>query len=136
MEHFFAYGTLMCADLMQQVTGRHWDGAPALLKGYYRRAVTGEKYPALMPGKDGLVKGIVYRDVPDAIWERLDRFEGKMYTRHPVLVTQRDGTELAAVVYVIRPEFLDCLAAHDWDYAGFLRDDKAGIQQDCRRWMV
>lgn len=125
----------MCADIMRQVTGCHWDGEPARLQGFLRRAVKGEAYPALVPDTNGMVNGVVYRDVPTAIWKRLDWFEGEMYSRRSVQVMRNDQILLPAATYVLRPQFLDCLEPHDWDFAGFLRDKKAAFQQDCRRWI-
>ena len=132
MDHLFAYGTLMCEDIMEEVSGCRLSHDPGTLKGYSRRAVRGESYPALMPDEIGLVGGVVYRDVPDAAWERLDRFEGEMYARRPVQIELNDGAPLAAATYVVRPEFLDRLEEHEWDFADFLRNGKALFQREYR----
>jgi len=79
MEHLFAYGTLMCDSIMREVSGFDLPAVPGTLKGYCRRSVKGELYPAIMPYRGGCVEGVIYRCVPGLAWERLDRFEGEMY---------------------------------------------------------
>ena len=51
MENLFAYGTLMCEDIMQDVAGCRLSCVPAELRGYSRRRVRGEHYPALVEGR-------------------------------------------------------------------------------------
>ena len=128
MRNFFAYGTLMCDDIMQEVSGCRLSQVPGILKGYTRRCVRGEHYPALVPDEDGFVEGVVYLDVPGSAWDRLDRFEGEMYARQPVEVELKDGTTLLADVYVVRPEFLGDLEEFDWDFSEFLRNGKTSFQ--------
>lgn len=132
MDHLFAYGTLMCEDIMEEVSGCRLSHEPGTLKGYSRRAVRGECYPAVMADEKARVGGILYRDVPDAAWERLDRFEGEMYARRPVQIESNDGALLLAATYVVRSEFLDHLEEHEWDFADFLRNGKALFQRHYR----
>jgi gamma-glutamylcyclotransferase (GGCT)/AIG2-like uncharacterized protein YtfP len=129
MENLFAYGTLMCDDIMREVSGCSLTQIPGTLKGYSRRSVKGKHYPALVPDEEGLVAGVLYRDVPDPAWDRLDRFEGEMYARRVVRIEQSDGAALPAATYVVRQEFLDRLDQSDWDFAGFLRNGKASFQK-------
>ena len=130
MENLFAYGTRMCDDIMREASGCRLSHVPGTLKGYTRRAVKGEQYPALVPDAGGQVEGVVYRDVPDAAWDRLDRFEGEMYVRQGVRIELQEGGTLLAGVYVAQPEFLDHLDESDWDLADFLRHGKASFQKD------
>ena len=127
MEHLFAYGTLMCDDIMREVSGCRLSQVPGTLKGFSRRSVKGEFYPALVPDEEGRVWGVVYRNVPNSAWDRLDRFEGEMYTRHLVQIELSNGRTLLATTYVAQPEFLDQLEQSDWDFADFLRNGKASI---------
>ena len=132
MENLFAYGTLMCDDIMQEVSGLRLRNVPGTLAGYSRRCVKGEKYPALVPDENGSVEGVVYLNVPDSAWERLERFEGEMYARQVVGVELKDGARLRAETYVVKPNFLDHLDETDWDFARFLRNGKAGFQRHYR----
>jgi len=128
MGNLFAYGTLMCDDIMQEVSGLHPSHVVGILRGYSRRCVKGEHYPALVQDADGRVEGVVYRNVPNAAWHRLDRFEGGMYTRESVEIELSDGTTLPAATYVVRAEFLNHLDQSDWDFTDFLRNGKARFQ--------
>jgi gamma-glutamylcyclotransferase (GGCT)/AIG2-like uncharacterized protein YtfP len=129
MDHLFAYGTLMCEDIMEEVAGCRLDPVPGTLGGYSRRSVKGEHYPALVPDRQGIVEGILYRDVPARAWDRLDRFEGEMYARRWVRISLPDGSMVPAATYVTRPEFLDCLEAFEWDFASFRHRGKAAFQR-------
>lgn len=128
MENLFAYGTLMCDDIMREVAGCDLSHLQGTLRGYRRRAVKGEHYPAIVSDGRSAVEGVVYRGVPDSAWRRLDAFEGEMYARHAVEVVLSDGTILLADTYVVVPAFLDRFDSSDWDLTGFLRDGKSRFQ--------
>ncbi len=130
MGNFFAYGTLMCQDIMEDVSGCRLSYLAGVLRGYSRRAVKGEHYPALVPSENGYVEGVVYRNLPDSAWERLDRFEGEMYIRQLVRVELNDETNLLAATYVIHPEFKNHLEASGWNFTDFLRNGKNHFQKD------
>jgi len=118
--HLFAYGTLMCAEIMQQVAGCLPAQGPATLAGFRRCRLRGEEYPAIVGQPDAVVQGVVYFEVSAAAWQRLDRFEGEMYERRAVQVNGPDGRSLAADTYVIRPAFAPLLLPAEWSYAEFL----------------
>lgn len=128
--NLFAYGTLMCADIMQQVAGCLPDQAPASLGNYRRCRISGEEYPAIAGQPGAAVQGLVYLDVPEAAWLRLDRFEGGMYARRTVLVDCPDGKSLAADTYVFRDEFAHLLLPAEWSYEEFLRSGKKRFAAD------
>jgi gamma-glutamylcyclotransferase (GGCT)/AIG2-like uncharacterized protein YtfP len=130
MDNLFAYGTLMCEDIMGEVSGCHLSRASGTVRGYCRRSVKEEHYPALAPDDGGRVEGVVYQDLPSSAWIRLDRFEGKMYVRRLVQVEMIDGTTLPAETYIVRPEFLCYLEGSEWSFAKFLRDGKKLFQTD------
>jgi gamma-glutamylcyclotransferase (GGCT)/AIG2-like uncharacterized protein YtfP len=117
----FAYGTLMCEDIMLAVTGQRVSRMAGILRGYQRRTIKGEVYPGLIPKPGGVVEGIVYREVSEGAWALLDAFEGEMYQREIVLVSLADGASIEAHAYVIRPEFENRLGASQWDFEEFLR---------------
>jgi len=129
MEHLFAYGTLMCGSIMREVSGFDLPAVPGTLKGYCRRSVKGELYPAIMPYRGGCVEGVIYRCVPGLAWERLDRFEGEMYVRKRVRISLSEGTAFPAATYVVQPGFEHCLGRSDWDFGEFLLEGKASFQR-------
>ena len=130
MRNLFAYGTLMCEDIMQDVAGCLPARLPGTLPGYARRAVRGEHYPGLVSCAHGRVDGVLYRDVPAVAWARLDRFEGDMYLRQRVQVELTDGATLKAETYVVRPRFLARLAHSEWSFSEFLRSGKGKFCRD------
>ena len=114
---YFAYGTFMCEDILLAVTGHRFNRTPGFLRDYRRRAVKGEVYPGILPERDGVVEGIVYRDLPDTAWARLDAFEGEMYQRQIVSVNLADDTPRG--VHLCRQ-------------AGFLRMARHGANADLK----
>ena len=128
MGHLFAYGTLMCNDIMAEISGSPLSPVSATLRGYRRMRVKGEHYPALVPDTDGRVEGVVYLNVSGASWDRLDRFEGEMYSRKSVQVELNDGHTIPAETYVARAEFMDYLVDAEWDFAEFLRKYKGSFR--------
>ena len=124
VKHLFAYGPLMCEDILRDVAGCRLRTSAATLQGYARRGVRGETYPALVPEDGARVEGIVYRDVPDPAWARLDAFEGDMYERRQVRIHTDEGATLSAETYVVRPSFMDRLETTAWSFEGFLEGGK------------
>jgi len=121
----FTYGSLMCEDIMAAVCGIRPDHAPATLRGYRRHAVTGAAYPGLVPNARDHVRGVLYLDLPEAAWSRLDAFEGEEYERRIVDVERADGARTQAWTYVFRARFAHRLEAGGWDFERFLREGKA-----------
>ncbi len=121
MHNLFAYGTLMCEDIMQEVSGCRLRFKEGTLRGFGRRKVKGEHYPAIFPNDKDAVQGIVYLKAPPSAWLRIDRFEGAMYVRQSVQIELGNGTILPANAYVIQPAYRDFLEAIDWDLETFLR---------------
>jgi len=126
---YFAYGTLMCEDIMLTVTGRRFTRVSGFLAGYRRRGIKNEVYPGIIPEAGRTVEGIVYRDLTDTAWTALDTFEGEMYERRIVRVNLTDSTSIDAYTYVIRPEFENRLDSNDWDFEKFLEFGKKTFQK-------
>ena len=125
----FAYGTLMCAEIMAEVAGKRLPYTPAVLTGYRRFLVRGEQYPGVVDDPAGTVSGLVYHDIDATGWHRLDRFEGEMYQRRPVTVQLAGGGLAQVDCYVIRSAFLHRLTRTEWDYTAFLLRGKRMFQQ-------
>jgi gamma-glutamylcyclotransferase (GGCT)/AIG2-like uncharacterized protein YtfP len=125
MNPLFAYGSLMCDDIMQHVSGMPLAGAQGTLAGYRRFCLKGEDYPAMVPDPGGRVRGVIYLGLTPLAWDRLDRFEGEMYARQTVTVRLDDGRVMDAATYILRPTYRDRLEDTEWDYAAFLKVGKA-----------
>lgn len=128
MDNLFAYGTLMCEDIFQAVTGCQCPGFAGELEQYRRLRIRGEEYPGLIAAEGFTVTGIVYPDLSRAAWENLDSFEGGMYERRPVEVVLRSGEIWPASTYVIRNAFEDRLEPAPWSREDFLRTGKKRFQ--------
>jgi gamma-glutamylcyclotransferase (GGCT)/AIG2-like uncharacterized protein YtfP len=120
----FAFGTLMCEDIMQLIVGIQREPITATLDGYSRRSVKGQRYPALVADQQSQVEGQIYSEISALGWERLDQFEGEMYDRRTVKVTLASGCIVEADVYLTQPSFLHMLEPFEWDFESFLQHDK------------
>jgi gamma-glutamylcyclotransferase (GGCT)/AIG2-like uncharacterized protein YtfP len=129
MKHLFAYGTLMCDEIMREISGHTPESTNAVLRDYSRHAIKGEHYPGIQYSPDSSVQGILYRDISTYGWRRLDRFEGDMYARNNVQVELATGEILRAETYVIRNAFIHCLETSAWDFEEFLSQRKRHFQQ-------
>ncbi len=134
--NFFAYGTLMCDDIMAEVAGVCPCPVPATLSGYRRLRVKAQPCPAVVPNTNYRVDGIIYQNVPPSAWDRLDRFEGEMYSREIVQVRLRGGSGVPASTYVLRPQFLGCLDEAEWDFATFLRKEKGRFRRSYKGYLA
>lgn len=132
MRHLFAYGTLMCDEILAEVSGLQRSGIPAELCGYRRRSVVGASYPGIVPYAADRVDGLLYLALPESVWRRLDRFEGEMYVRQGVRVRLADGGAAMAETYVVRPACRRRLASVDWDFTEFLCRGKPQFRREYR----
>ena len=123
-QHLFAYGSLMCREIMHAVAGILPEGVPAVLPGHRRRVVAGEKYPGIVPDAAETVEGILYLNLPEEALVRLDAFEGEMYCRK-IVICVSGGNEIPAETYGVRPEFAHRLGPQLWSYTEFLTSGKA-----------
>jgi len=129
--HLFAYGTLEIPAVMYAVTGRHFPPEAAVLPGYTRRLLRNKHYPGIVPGSDGRVSGVLYRNLSPHIWQRLDRYEDDFYQRQQVRVITSGGEAIDAWTYIIPQDNHDLLSHLPWDRRYFskhrLRRFLAGI---------
>lgn len=109
---------------MAEVSGQDVRPISAVLRGYRRLCVSGEHYPALIPKAGCEVDGVIYRDIQQPAWERLDRFEGRMYKRKVEPVEISAGNIIHVSVYVLRTDYADRVQYVDWDFDAFLRHGK------------
>jgi len=126
--NLFAYGTLMDAEIMTQVSGATYRSQKATLSQYVRKTVWGEIYPAILKRNGGLVDGVVYFDLSPEAFDRLDKFEGPLYVKKKVMVTCESGESVGTYTYVISPDFIHQLSDDDWSYEDFLANDKQLFQ--------
>lgn len=109
---------------MRSVAGNCTPVGRAVLPGYACLRVRDETYPAIVARPGASTDGIVYEDLDDRAFERLDAFEGEMYRRGTVAVALETGT-LNAYTYILQSAFRHRLTDEPWRLDEFLRTGKA-----------
>ena len=100
--YLFTYGSLMYPQVWSQVMNRSHDHERALVRGYARRQLPGEVYPAMITAEpDSVVEGVLYAGMTEAEIARLDGFEneGVDYQRVTVPV-ETSGAVVNAYTYI------------------------------------
>jgi gamma-glutamylcyclotransferase (GGCT)/AIG2-like uncharacterized protein YtfP len=123
-QDLFAYGVLMKPELLRALTGRRFTSEPAILEGFRRYAVVKEGFPeipAIVPEPGSRVDGVLIREVDEASFRILDRFEEvetALYSRQRVVVLDASGQSTEAQAYVAGRGVLGSLAG-DWNPTEF-----------------
>jgi gamma-glutamylcyclotransferase (GGCT)/AIG2-like uncharacterized protein YtfP len=129
MHKLFTYGSLMCEDIMSAVVGGPLPCQPAILPDFQRLTMKDEQYPGVVPLSGGRVEGIVYQGIEEQGWNRLDRFEGEIYSRNRVVIRYpEDDGEETVCCYVVKPEYRQLLTTTPWDFKAFLQHGKKIFQ--------
>ena len=121
MRHLFAYGTLMCPEIFTRICGIEQQGIPASLEKHRRYAVRDGVFPAIVPAANGKVDGLLYCELNDLVWNRIDRFEGDLYERRTVRVNLDIAEMVEAEVYVLHNAYRHRLSHKAWDFEHFLK---------------
>jgi gamma-glutamylcyclotransferase (GGCT)/AIG2-like uncharacterized protein YtfP len=119
MKNVFVYGSLMFDGVWNRIVQHHYEKHTAVLSGYKRLSVKGERYPGLVKSFDSSVKGVVYFDVTAQDINRLDKFEGEYYRKIPVTVSCETAREVNADVYLFNKSNRRSLNNTQWDPALF-----------------
>jgi gamma-glutamylcyclotransferase (GGCT)/AIG2-like uncharacterized protein YtfP len=111
----FSYGTLQFPEVLSAVTGCHLEGNRAVLDDYACYLVKDKVYPGIIPERGASVAGLVYTGIGEAHFRKLDRFEGELYQRVRVCVTDPEGNPLQAWTYVICDSMHGRLTRAPWN---------------------
>ncbi len=130
MQHCFAYGSLMCPDIMQGVCNQQLISCTSRLQGYRRYKVKGEEYPGLRSCQASSVSGKLYFDLNDEAWRRLDAFEGEYYVREEVEVETKQYGWITAGVYIFKPQYFSLLDEQEWSFEEFIKGGKARFENE------
>ena len=126
----FFYGTLRAAEVRRAVLGADIPEdrlTPASLNGYQVRRVDGALYPMLVKSAGGRVTGMIAAGLNRDALARLDRFEGRHYSRHALSVVTDTGP-VTADVY-LPDEAMS--AAEPWDFdIWYKRDMKSFLERE------
>lgn len=122
--HLFTYGSLMYPAVWQQIVSQDYDSETVTLKGYQRKCVLDQEYPAVVytGREEDQVIGRVYFDVSPQDQVALDVFEGKEYLRRTEQVQRQNQQFCEVDVYVYRPEYHAHLSEQDWCVDTFERE--------------
>ncbi len=116
----FAYGTLQVPDIMARVTGKRFEGIPAVLPDYQRSQISGADYPGIAPSRGVETPGTLFRGLDKEDLDRLDCFEGTLYRRRSVVVLIAPGLQVAAWTYVVKQRFRHRLTGRPWHMVQFM----------------
>lgn len=112
------YGTLLDPQVRALVFGEAWRdaGRPAMLEGWGRYYVEGEKYPGIRHEAGSVIEVRVLDAMPPEALAAADAFEGDEYRREALAVVFTDaaGGRGSAMFYVPRPAV--ALSAVAWRY--------------------
>ncbi len=118
----FCYGTLMFGEVMQRVTGGHFEGIAASLDDYGCYTVNGHAFPGIVGEAGAVTQGLVYAGMGEGLLGKIDRYEGDLYERVRVCVTDAQGRPLQAWTYVIPAARRGMLSRQTWDRQAFERE--------------
>lgn len=119
----FVYGTLQLPAVLDRVLGRVPSLTPGVLRGFVRRRVEGQRYPAIVEQTHEHVAGAVLSGLTNHEWPRLDAYEGRLYTRKAVTVLLEDGSTCDAQTYVLDSASLHLLSEDPWSLPRFVEHD-------------
>lgn len=121
MDALFAYGTLLCKEILEEVTGYLPGGVTAKLEDYRRFSLKGATYPGMARCSGHEVEGVVFFDITPEAWGRLDEFEGELYARERVVALTPGGREVEAHAYVLKEQYQHLAEERDWDIGVFIK---------------
>lgn len=115
----FVYGSLQHPLVWQRLVGKTCSEQQAVLPGWKSVKVKNQDYPGLIQMDNEKVLGILKTGLSPADFEILDSFEGEQYQRLQLAVTDAQGQEQQAYVYVFKKIYLPQLSAQTWSYQEF-----------------
>lgn len=117
--NLFTYGTLQFQEVMKILLGKSIEYEDLSIKGFKRRRLKGEVFPAVINSDSERVSGRVYFGITEEDFLILNKFEGDYYS--PVTInieTKRIGKTLA-IIYVLREEFFSFFSSEEWEVNHF-----------------
>ena len=130
--HVFTYGSLMYPLVWERVVAGRYRALPGTVRGFARRRIAGEVYPAMLRASPAsAVEGVLYLDLSAGDVAALDHFEGSAYERIEVMVETADGDSYPAWSYL----YVDSSRVEEapWEPGRFAGEDLAYfIDSYCR----
>jgi len=111
----------MVPEIFLKVTGKQYRSREAILIGYERFKIIGQSYPAITLKAGACTEGIVYFDISEIHFHKLDLFEGNLYKKINSPVHMRDHQVVDAIVYVLNNGNESLLSKQKWDKNEFIQ---------------
>ena len=132
MLNLFTYGTLMDADIWDELVASPYETAKFSLSGYKRYALKDKAYPGLIREEGATTHGLIYFNVSNFDIVKLDVFEGQEYERITIDTVFNDqAITLETFLFVGESEFL---IDEDWDLDHFVDNDTQNFKDDFLGW--
>jgi len=116
----FVYGTLLFPEIVFALTKKHFTEKPAILRGYKRYKISDpqrRRYgPAIIPNKNGVVKGKVLFDIDEHSLNILTKWE-REYVQMDVIVEV--GKEKIKTFAYVGKKFKKRHLYKEWDEQEF-----------------
>ena len=132
MLNLFTYGTLMDADIWDELVASPYETAKFSLSGYKRCALKDKAYPGLIREEGATTNGLIYFDVSNFDIVKLDVFEGQEYERITIDTIYNDQ-EIALETFLFVGESKYVLD-EDWDLDHFVDNDTQNFKDDFLGW--
>lgn len=110
----FCYGTLLFPEVMRAVIGRTPPGYDARLSNYACRYLRGADYPAIISQPDSGTTGRVYTGLRMAESRQLDAYEGWLYQRTQLVVTDNRNRPHRVWCYTLHASQQFRLSTRPW----------------------
>jgi gamma-glutamylcyclotransferase (GGCT)/AIG2-like uncharacterized protein YtfP len=120
MYKLFVYGTLLSKGIWKSIVSGDYASDSAILNGYARKKVKRKNYPGLVERDGSKVEGMLYYDISEEDFRKLDAYEGEEYARTKVSVQLSSGKSIESFTYLFKKEYFGKLTKSEWALTGFL----------------
>jgi gamma-glutamylcyclotransferase (GGCT)/AIG2-like uncharacterized protein YtfP len=120
MYKLFVYGTLLSKGIWKSIVSGDYASDSAILNGYARKKVKRKNYPGLVERDGSKVEGMLYYDISEEDFRKLDAYEGEEYARTKVSVHLSSGKSIESFTYLFKKEYFGKLTKSEWALTGFL----------------
>jgi gamma-glutamylcyclotransferase (GGCT)/AIG2-like uncharacterized protein YtfP len=114
MSNLFVYGTLLSKEIWESIISGNYSSESAVLKGYARKKVKRKDYPGLIKHDGSKVEGMIYYDISEEDFRKLDEYEGEEYVRMKVSAKLTSGKKVECFMYLFKKEYFGKLTNRDW----------------------
>eukprot|EP00638_Chattonella_subsalsa_P006755 CAMPEP_0117750120 /NCGR_PEP_ID=MMETSP0947-20121206/10165_1 /TAXON_ID=44440 /ORGANISM="Chattonella subsalsa, Strain CCMP2191" /LENGTH=190 /DNA_ID=CAMNT_0005568199 /DNA_START=54 /DNA_END=626 /DNA_ORIENTATION=+ len=134
--NLFVYGSLMSHDVLEILLGRVPETKVASIRGFHRKRIENEVFPAMVPFEGKSVKGLLLKGINQLEQEIIDVFEEDMYDKMIVEAEEeKSGTTTQALAYVWNFTRSSCKLYGTWDYGEHFIPNLSSYKEMCEDFM-